>query len=238
MKVAIIGAMLEEITPLIQSLEALQYPITKQQLGGNTYYKVCVATDEIYIAYSKIGKVHATITATTMITHFGCEKIIFSGVAGGLAKDLKVGDLLIASKLCQHDVDISAFGHPLGFIPESKTFIEADSTLNDLAHKVAKLIGKELKVGVIASGDQFIASESKKQWIIDAFGADCVEMEGASVAVVCDAFGVPFCIFRSISDSADGNADVSFDEFLESAAKTSAQFTLQMLKGLGYKLAL
>lgn len=236
MKVGIIGAMIEEITPLVAALKELECHITQENLGGNTYYKVRVGADEIYIAYSKIGKVHAAITASVMITHFGCEKILFSGVAGGLAPDLKVGDLLIASKLCQHDVDISAFGHPLGFIPESATFIEADSALNALAHKVATLIGKDLREGIIASGDQFIASQSKKEWITKEFGADAVEMEGASVAVVCNAFGVPFCVFRSISDSANDNADVSFDEFLESAAKISAQFTLQMLKALGYAL--
>ncbi|WP_395002898.1 5'-methylthioadenosine/adenosylhomocysteine nucleosidase [uncultured Helicobacter sp.] len=238
MKVGIIGAMVEEVTPLIEAFRGLGCPIAQENLGGNTYYKISVGANEVYIAYSKIGKVHAAITASVMIAHFGCEKILFSGVAGGLAKDLKVGDLLIASKLCQHDVDISAFGHPLGFIPESATFIAADAELNALAHKVAKLIGKELREGVIASGDQFIASESKKAWIIKEFGADAVEMEGASVAVVCNAFGVPFCVFRSISDSADGSADVSFDEFLESAAKISAQFTLQMLKALGYALEL
>ena len=238
MKVGIIGAMIEEITPLIEAFRRLHCSISQEQLGGNTYYKVNIGEKEVYIAYSKIGKVHAAITASVMIAHFGCEKILFSGVAGGLAKDLKVGDLLIASKLCQHDVDISAFGHPLGFIPESSTFIQADSTLNALAHKVAKQMGKNLKEGIIASGDQFIASESKKMWIIKEFGADAVEMEGASVAVVCNAFNVPFCVFRSISDSADGGADVSFDKFLESAAKVSAQFTLEMLKALGYALEL
>ena len=110
--------------------------------------------------------------------------------------------------------------------------IAADAELNALAHKVAKLIGKELREGVIASGDQFIASESKKAWIIKEFGADAVEMEGASVAVVCNAFGVPVGVFRSISDSADGSADVSFDEFLEHAAQTSADFVEAMLEKL------
>lgn len=228
MKIGIIGAMNEEITPLLSLFDKYE-SIT---LGGNTFYKISYKDSEVFIAYSKIGKVHSAITATTMITEFKCEKIIFGGVAGGLRSDLKVGDLMIATKLCQHDVDISAFGHPLGFIPESSVYMQTDENLNTLAKQVALESNIELKSGVIASGDLFVASSEKKQWIIDNFKADAVEMEGAAVGVVCNAFNVPFCVFRSISDSADGNADVSFDEFLETSAKVSAKFVKKMIDKL------
>lgn len=228
MKIGIIGAMQEEITPLL-ALFPQSTPIT---LGGNTIYHIAYKGADLYIAYSKIGKVHAAITATSMIVHFGCERIIFGGVAGGLRADLRVGDLMIATKLCQHDVDISAFGHPLGFIPESRVFIESDENLNTIARAVAKECALELKEGIIASGDVFVHSAEKKQWIIKEFDAAAVEMEGASVAVVCDSFGVPFCVFRSISDSADGSADVSFDEFLDSSAKICANFVKTMVDRL------
>ncbi|PAF42930.1 5'-methylthioadenosine/adenosylhomocysteine nucleosidase [Helicobacter sp. 11S03491-1] len=228
MKIGIIGAMREEITPLLEIFGTYKEII----LGDNSFYNIFYKNSEIYIAYSKIGKVHAALTASGMILHFGCEKIIFSGVAGGLRADLKVGDLMIATKLCQHDVDISAFGHPLGFIPESKIYIQSDSKLNDIARLVAKKHDTPLKEGIIASGDQFIASAEKKRWLIETFGADGVEMEGAGVAVVCDLLKVPFCIFRSISDSADGEADVSFDEFLDSSARVSANFVKNMVDTL------
>ncbi|AAP77880.1 5'-methylthioadenosine/adenosylhomocysteine nucleosidase [Helicobacter hepaticus] len=224
MTLGIIGAMIEEITPLLE----LFGDYKGRQVGGNTYYEIQRGEHKIFVAYSKIGKVHSALTSSTMILHFGCEKIIFSGVAGGLSADLKVGDLILGQKLCQYDVDISAFGHPLGFIPESKIFIESDATLNSIAREIAKKQGIKLKEGTIASGDAFIADSQKKQWIIQHFGADAVEMEGASVAVVCDLLAVPFCILRSISDSADGNADVSFDEFLVSSAKRSADFVMMM----------
>ena len=228
MKIGIIGAMQEEIAPLLTL-----FPESKQiMLGGNTFYHVAYRGTDLYIAYSKIGKVHAAITATTMIVHFGCERIIFGGVAGGLREDLRVGDLMIATKLCQHDVDITAFGHPLGFIPESRVFIETDESLNTIARAVAKECSLELKEGVIASGDVFVHSAEKKHWIIESFGAAAVEMEGASVAVVCESFKVPFCVFRSISDSADGSADVSFDEFLDSSAKICANFVKTMVDRL------
>lgn len=229
MKIAIIGAMNEEITPL---LELFGQEFKKHHLGGNTFYEIAYKNAQIFIAYSKIGKVHAAITASTMILHFGCQKVLFSGVAGALSEDLEVGDLLLASKLCQHDVDISAFGHPLGFIPESSLYVETDSVLNDLARQIAKKKGIALKEGIIASGDQFIHNMDKKHAIVQNFDAMCVEMEGASVGVVCHNFGVPFCIFRSISDKADGSADVNFDEFLESSAKVSAEFVRDMIDAM------
>lgn len=228
MKVGIIGAMREEITPLLEIFGKYDEVV----LGGNIFYHIFYRNLEIYVAYSKIGKVHSALTAASMILHFGCEKIIFSGVAGGLRADLKVGDLLIATKLCQHDVDITAFGHPLGFIPESKIFIESDPKLNSIARAVAKKCNTTLKEGVIVSGDQFICDNVKKHWLIENFCADAVEMEGASVAVVCDLLKVPFCIFRSISDSADGQADVSFDEFLDASARISADFVKNMIDSL------
>lgn len=227
-KIGIIGAMEEEITPILALFPQAQ----EIALGGNVFYHIAYKGAEVYVAYSKIGKVHSAITASTMILRFGCEKVIFCGVAGGLQEDLAVGDLLLGSKLCQHDVDISAFGHPLGFIPESRVFIETDENLNAIARQVALESNITLKEGIIASGDAFIHSKEKKQWIIENFGAAAVEMEGASVAVVCDSFKVPCCILRSISDSADGAADVSFDEFLESSARIGANFVKQMIDRL------
>ncbi|MCE3037468.1 5'-methylthioadenosine/adenosylhomocysteine nucleosidase [Helicobacter sp. faydin-H20] len=228
MIIGIIGAMQEEITPLLKMFQ--DYKIHK--IANNTFYEITHKNIKIFIAYSKIGKVHASITATTLITLFKCEKIIFSGVAGGLHPDLKVGDLLLATKLCQHDVDISAFGHPLGFIPESSIYITTDSTLNNLAKQIAQKKGILLKEGIIASGDQFIHDANKKHFLIKEFKADAVEMEGAAVAVVCNLFNIPFCIFRSISDSADQEADISFDTFLEQAANTSAIFVKEIIEAL------
>lgn len=223
--IAIIGAMREEITPLLEHFKDYE----SVNIGENIYYKLKYNNHQIIIAYSKIGKIHATLTCSTMILYFKADYIIFSGVAGGLRADLKVGDTILATSLCQYDVDISAFGHPLGFIPESKIYFETNEDLNNIARKVAKSQDIMLKEGVIASGDSFIFSKEKKQWIIDNFKADVVEMEGISIAVVASLLNVPFCIIRSISDSADDNANISFDEFLDEAAKKSAKFVLAIL---------
>ncbi len=231
MKIAIMGAMVEEIEPLLKFLG--DYETIK--VAGNTYYKATYKDLELIIAYSKIGKVFASLTASTMIEKFGAEKLLFSGVAGAINPKLKIGDLIAATSLCQHDLDITAFGHPFGYVPEGKVFIQSDKTLLGIAKEVASDLDRELLEGIIATGDQFVADESRKNWISDTFGADALEMEGASVAVVCDALEVPFFILRAISDSADMDAGFSFEEFLETSAKESADFVICMLDKLATK---
>jgi adenosylhomocysteine/aminodeoxyfutalosine nucleosidase len=164
-----------------------------------------------------------------MIEHFGAEKLLFSGVAGAISSKLKVGDLIVASKLSQHDLDITAFGHPFGYVPEGAVYVEADADMIAMSKDVAASMGKSVKEGIIATGDQFVANEDRKNWIGDTFKADALEMEGASVAVVCDALKVPFFILRAISDAADMDASFSFDEFLETSAVISAEFVIKML---------
>jgi adenosylhomocysteine/aminodeoxyfutalosine nucleosidase len=228
MKIAILGAMREEIEPILPKIENLQ----KHEYAANIYYTGKLCGKEIAMAYSKIGKVNAALTATVLIEKFGCQKLLFSGVAGGINENLKIGDLIFAQKLVQHDVDITAFGHPWGFIPESGDFIEADESLNELAKKVADKLGVKIIGGTIATGDQFIASEEKKEWIKTTYNADALEMEGASVGYVCQCLGVPFFVLRAISDTADMDAGFSFEEFLVSSAKVSANFLENMIDEL------
>jgi adenosylhomocysteine/aminodeoxyfutalosine nucleosidase len=165
-----------------------------------------------------------------MIEKFEIDILLFSVVAGAINSNLHIGDLIIATKLCQHDLDITAFGHPYGYVPESKIFVESNKTLNEIAKKVATKLNKKLIEGIIATGDQFIADSKKKEWIKETFQADAIEMEGASVGFVCDALGVPFFVLRAISDSADMDAGFDFDKFLESSAKESAKLLMEMVK--------
>jgi len=228
MNIAIMGAMPEEIAPLLERVG--EYKLT--EFAGNKYYEATYAGHNLVIAYSKIGKVFSTLTATTMLQKFGAEVLLFSGVAGAINPKLKIGNLIAATKLCQHDLDITAFGHPHGYVPEGKQFIEADKALVAKAMDVAKDMGLELMEGTIATGDQFIADAEKNKWIGETFNADALEMEGASVACVCDAMNVPFFILRAISDAADMDASFSFDEFLESSAIESANFIIKMVDNI------
>jgi adenosylhomocysteine/aminodeoxyfutalosine nucleosidase len=226
MTIGIMGAMVEEIEPLLEffkEYETIEY-------AKNRYYKTNYNGHNIVIAYSKIGKVFASLTATIIIEKFGVEKLLFSGVAGAIDSSLKIGDLIVARGLVQHDLDITAFGHPYGYVPEGEVCILADEELLKISKDVAKELNLELKEGIIATGDQFIASNEKKEWIEKTFKAQALEMEGASVAVVCDALNVPFFILRAISDSADMDAGFDFDEFLNSSAKVSADFIVRMVE--------
>ncbi len=225
MKIAIMGAMPEEVAPILEKLGT--YKTTKY--ANNEYYEATYNGVEVVVAYSKIGKVFSTLTASTMIQYFGCDRVLFSGVAGGINPSLKVGDLIVATKLSQHDLDITAFGHPFGFVPEGAVYVDADEEMIAMSKEVASDMGKTVQEGIIATGDQFVANEERKNWIGETFSADALEMEGASVAVVCDALDIPFFILRAISDVADMDASFSFDEFLETSAIISAEFIMKML---------
>lgn len=224
MKIAILGAMEEEIQPLLQRLDYKEI-----SYANNKFYMANYKNHELIIAYSKIGKVNSTLSATIMIEKFGAEILLFSGVAGSLNENLHIGDMLFAKSVVQHDLDITAFGHPYGYVPGTEIFIKSDDRLNSLAKDVANKLDVKLMGGVIASGDQFVCTKEKKEWIKNTFNADATEMEGASVGLVCSSLNVPFFILRAISDEASGGAEFDFDKFLIQTAKTSADFVLKMV---------
>ena len=228
MKIAIMGAMPEEIAPILKKL----HNYTSVEYAGNTYYEASYKGVDLVVAYSKIGKVFSALTAATMIEHFGAQKLLFSGVAGAVSPELRVGDLVVANKLAQHDLDIIAFGHPFGYVPGGSVYVETDKKMVALAKDVAQEMGQPLKEGIIATGDQFVANEERKNFIGETFHADALEMEGGSVAVVCNALEIPFFILRAISDAADMDASFSFDAFLETSAQISAEFVMKMIDKL------
>lgn len=234
MKIAIMGAMLEEVEPFldIDDHEPLLKFFKKHseiEYGGNVYHEAKFKGHDIVLGYSKIGKVNAALTAATMIEKFGAEMLLFTGVAGGINPKLKIGDLIAATQLCQYDLDITAFGHPHGYVPEGSVYIQPSSKLLQIAKEVADEKGIDLIGGIVATGDQFVTDEVKKEWIQNTFEADALEMEGGAVAVVCDAFKIPFFIMRSISDTADSGAVEDFDEFLKHSSQRSSSFIVAML---------
>ncbi len=186
------------------------------------------------VAFSKWGKVAATITATLLVQEFGVTDLFFIGTAGAMAEGLKVGDIVISKRLVQHDLDarpiISRFELPL----LNRVYVDSDPALTELAGKavtnllnkgVETMVGEEavkefnlapaLYFGDIASGDQFINSNEKREEILGLLpDVLCVEMEGAAVAQVCLEFNVPFTVIRTISDTADHNARVDFGKFI------------------------
>jgi len=218
-------AMREELEPILEEVEVKEVV----EYARNKFYLAEFNGLDLVLAYSKIGKVNAATTATVLVEKFGAKKILFSGVAGAIDSDLKIGDLIIATKTCQHDIDLTVFDYEPGFIPESKVFFECDENLNNIAKEAAKKLDIKLKEGIIASGDQFIHSKEKKDFIAKTFNANAIEMEGGAVGCVTWTLEVPFFMLRAISDTAEEGAGVDFDEFLEESSKVSAKFLIEML---------
>jgi adenosylhomocysteine/aminodeoxyfutalosine nucleosidase len=213
--------MREELEPILRRVEVKEV----KEYARNKFYLAKFEDKELVLVYSKIGKVNSATTATIMIERFKAKKILFSGVAGAIDSDL-----IIATKTCQHDVDLRVFGYEPGYIPESRVFFDCDRELNSIAKKVADKMGIKLKEGIIASGDQFIHSKEKKEWIRKTFGASAIDMEGGAVGCVTWTLDVPFFMLRAISDTAEEGAGVDFDKFLEESSEVSAKFLIQMLK--------
>lgn len=150
------------------------------------------------------------------------------GSAGSLKDNLNIGDIVIGEKLVQHDFDVTAFGREKGFIPETGKFFESDTSLLEKCHNL-EIPNKKVSFGVIASGDIFCTDINMKEKIREKFNADCVEMEGASIAQVCFLNNIPFIVVRSISDTPNGKNQIDFDEYLKVASNNCAEFVKCLL---------
>ncbi len=171
------------------------------------------------VAVSGVGKVNAAICTQTMCLRYSPRFIINSGVAGGLAEGLNVCDTVIASSVVQHDMDTSPLGDPVGFISGLDLVdIPTDPELTEKLHQASLENNIHSIIGKIVSGDQFINSKEKKDYLIGTFGASACEMEAASIGHVCYKNEVPFAILRSISDNADGSSHITYTDFVQLAS--------------------
>lgn len=226
--IGIIGAMDEEIIHYKNNIDIE----SSREYAGITYYTGKIYDNDVVLVKSGIGKVHAAIATQIMIDRFNVNSIIFTGLAGALVPYLKIGDVVIANFLVQHDVDLTAFGRRTGEIPSIGRMVEADPEMIDSIGKIYdKHCGNDnvcpqLIVGTIASGDSFISDRNKITWLQREFGAIAAEMEGASVAQVCQMNKIPFVILRTISDSANENAAVDFSSIL----KKAPDFAFQIIR--------
>ena len=207
----IIGAMHIEV----ETIKSLMENKTVEKIGGVEFVKGTLHGKEIVAAVCGIGKVAAAMCTQIMILKYSPDRIINTGVGGSLSTKLAIGDIAVAESLVQHDMDTSPLGDPVGLISGLNLVnIPADKEVADLLLEGIKTLEniKGLR-GVIASGDQFIASNEKKKFITDNFGAIVCEMEGASIAQVCYINGVPFGVVRAVSDCADGSSHMDYGEF-------------------------
>ena len=234
----------------IDAVKALLTEKTVVKIANREFVVGKIGNVRCVVAFSKWGKVAATITATLLIQEFAVTDLIFIGTAGALADGLKVGDIVISKRLVQHDLDarpiISRFELPL----LNRIYVDSDPDLTALAGRavgnlinkgVENMVGEEaveefnlnptLHFGDIASGDSFFSTNEQKENLLKAIPSIlCVEMEGAAVAQVCCEYETPLTVIRVISDSGDDNASVDFGKFIvDVAAKYSQKIVEELL---------
>ena len=223
----IIAAMEEELETL---LAAMKITSVREAAGARFHMGTLEGRPAVAVRCG-IGKVNAAACAQVLITVFGAEEVVNTGVAGSLCADIDIGDIVISTDAVQHDMDVTAFGYPLGEVPGAGApAFTADEGLRAQALAAARVAAPDCHVfeGRVCSGDQFIASEARKREIAARFGGLCCEMEGAAIAQVCRQNCVPFVILRAISDKAGEESNVSFDQFLSAAARRSAAIVRRM----------
>ena len=212
----IIGAMEIEI----KGIRALMTDKKERIISGISYVSGMLGSCEAVTAVCGIGKVFAAICTQSMILEYDPKVIINTGVAGGLSPQLRIGDIAIASQVVQHDMDLSALGDPRGLVPGlDSIYIEADTEISDMLSECVRSEGMNTLTGTIATGDQFVASVSKKEELIGEFSAVAAEMEGGSIGQVCRVNNKPFAVLRAISDSADESSVEDYPAFAEAIAK-------------------
>lgn len=243
-RTALLGAFPEEVVLLRSVIENQEV----ESVFGVDFIKGVLHGREVILVQCGVGKVNAAVTTTLLIDHFRPSEVIFTGIAGGVRPDLFPGDIVIAEKTTQHDygaILARGFMHAPtrgpGRSRSNPLYFPADEMLLRLAKEAAQtadlmpIAGKDgervprIVVGVVATGDVFVASPEKKRDLRERHKADAVEMEGAAVAQVCYQRDVPCLILRCVSDSADENAVKDLRQFQKTAAHNSATLAMAII---------
>lgn len=228
-KYGIIAAMQEE---MIQ-IKKIMTQIEETKIYELTFIQGKINKKDVILVESGVGKVNAARVTQILIDKLGVEAIINVGSAGSANAELQIGDIVIGEKIVQHDFDITAFGHQKGFISNVGQYVESDSKLIEKMEQTISNLSKsdfKIKIGIIASGDIFCTEIKMKEKIRTKFEADAIEMEGAAIAQVCKLDKIPVLIIRSISDTPNGNNEITFDQFLEKASKRCAEIIKEFFK--------
>lgn len=225
----IIAAMQEEM----QEIKNIMTEIEINRIYELKFITGKINNKNVVLIESGVGKVNAARVTQILIDKFKVNSVINVGSAGSARYGLDIGDIVIGKKIVQHDFDITAFGHPKGFISNVGAYLQSS---DELIEKMEKTIQKmqdesfKIKIGTIASGDIFCTEIKMKDKIRDKFEADAIEMEAASIAQVCTLDNIPFIIIRSISDSPNGKNEITFEQYLTKASKRCANMIREYLK--------
>jgi adenosylhomocysteine nucleosidase len=238
MTTAILSALPEEQAGVLALLQSPHCTVH----AGREFWQGSMHGKPVVLALSRIGKVAAATTATALIEHFKAERMVFTGVAGGLAAKVQVGDVVLGAQYMQHDLDVSPLFARYEIPGYGRARLDADVNLIAIISEAAPAIFKgagglkdiNIHAGLIASGDRFVSSAAEAQALRLALpDALCVEMEGAAVAQVCCDYGVPFAAVRTISDRADDTAHLDFAQFVRDVA---GPYAVRLMDALMRKL--
>ena len=224
----IIGAMDEEVAKLKEHMTDVEVT-TKASMD---FYKGKLNGKDVVVVRSGIGKVNAAICTQILVDDFKITAVINTGIAGSLRNEINIGDIVLSTDALEHDVEATAFGYPIGQIPRMDTLaFEADKNLIALAETCCAKVNPDIKtfVGRVVSGDQFIASKEKKEWLVENFAGFCTEMEGAAIAHCAYLNNIPFLVIRAISDKADDSAQMDYPTFEALAIERSVKLMLEMV---------
>ncbi|MCC9842543.1 5'-methylthioadenosine/adenosylhomocysteine nucleosidase [Streptococcus agalactiae] len=223
------AAMEEELKLLVENLEDK----SQETVLSNVYYSGRYGEHELVLVQSGVGKVMSAMSVAILVESFKVDAIINTGSAGAVATGLNVGDVVVADTLVYHDVDLTAFGYDYGQMSMQPLYFHSDKTFVSTFEAVLSKEEMTSKIGLIATGDSFIAGQEKIDVIKGHFPQVlAVEMEGAAIAQAAQATGKPFVVVRAMSDTAAHDANITFDEFIIEAGKRSAQVLMAFLKAL------
>lgn len=229
MKIGIIAAMPEELAVLVETLENAE----KHQVLGKDYHTGTIGNHEVVLVESGIGKVMSAMSVAVLADHFQVEAVINTGSAGAVAEGIEVGDIVVADELAYHDVDVTAFGYDYGQMAQQPLYFGASRYFVSEMKQVLESLHHKSHIGLIATGDSFIAGQEKIDQIKFHFPAVlAVEMEGAAIAQAAHSLGLPFMVIRAMSDTANHEANISFDDFIVEAGKRSAEGLIAFLQAL------
>lgn len=227
MRIAIIAAMEEEVHYLKQH-------ITNHEVytfQGYVYHIGEINHHKVVLAQSGIGKVNAALSLALLLEHFKVQAVINTGTAGAIDQNFSVGDIVIAPQVVYHDVDACAFGYKYGQIPQMPATYECNEIMFQKFLTILHSLGYPYHVGVIATGDQFINDPIKFAAVLDKIPEiKAVDMEAAALTQVCHQYQIPCIVVRAISDVVSKTSHISFQTYIDIAAKNFSNVILAYLK--------
>lgn len=231
-RIGIISAMDTEIDLLMTNAEIDH----TDNIGGINFHVGTLGGKDVVIVRTGVGKVMAASGTTVLLNRYNIKALLFTGVAGGVGDQTKVLDVVVGTDLVQHDygmITTDGFQWNPGYTGVGG-YYPCDENLVSLAFDSAvSVVGEEhVFKGIIATGDQFVASESYVSLLQEKFDALACEMEGAAVAAVCWQYKVPFVVIRAMSDKADGQAHETYKNMVDIAADNSCKIIMKMLEGI------